>query len=301
MGSGKYNGMHHAIADRPEGPFTPAGPLVSLGNARYHGQATPTDHVGNTHGGMFQADGQWYQIYHRHTKSGRSACAVPLTRRADGGFEHAEHTSMGFSQHPLEAFHRWPAYMACHLTDRKGGTGKGAPVIVQRDYPCTDGELPVVSSLQAGSIVGYKYFDFGADDNAGSQVSIEVNPAGTGKVDVVLDDPNSAPVATIQVAAPGRQMGDLHSPHVRGERRPRGLPGTAAGGARARGAVSPDVRSGRLTQLLRRWSPSGTKLVRPDQDVGWNRCRRRARREWSPPSGPAPVGSSCEGLLGPQW
>ena len=203
MGSGGFNGMYYAIADAPQGPFTPMGPLVSLGNARFQGQEAPTDHVGNIHGGMFSVEGQWYQIYHRQTKAGRSACVAPLTRAADGRFEQAEHTSMGFSAHPLDAFCRWPAYMACHLTNRKGVSGKDSPVIDQRPYHCPGGELPVVTRLRAGDIVGYKYFDFGTDTLSGAQVSIELNPTSRGRVDVVLDDPLSGDVvATIQIDEP---------------------------------------------------------------------------------------------------
>jgi arabinoxylan arabinofuranohydrolase len=199
MGSGGFNGMYYAVAHQPEGPFTPKGPLVSLGNARFQGQEAPNDHVGNTHGGMFQVDGQWFQIYHRQTKSGRSACAVPLTRTADGGFEHAEHTSMGFSLSPLNAFYRWPAYMACLLTDGKGASGKAAPVIIQRSYDDADREAPVVSRLHAGAVVGFKYFDFGTEADSGTRVSVEVKPSSRGRVDVVLDDPLSSPVATVQI------------------------------------------------------------------------------------------------------
>jgi hypothetical protein len=199
-GSGRFNGMYHAIADRPQGPFTPVGPLVSLGNARFRGQAAPTDHVGNIHGGMFCAGDRWYQIYHRQTKAGRSACAVPLTRKLDGGFEHAEHTSMGFSTRPLDAFKRWPAYMASHLTNRKGKSGSGSPVIVQRDFDCPDGALPVVSGLRSGTVVGFTYFDFGAEPSAGARVSLEINPASRGRVDVVLDDPlRGKVVATVEI------------------------------------------------------------------------------------------------------
>ncbi|RZU65231.1 carbohydrate binding protein with CBM6 domain [Microterricola gilva] len=203
MGSGGFNGMYYATADQPQGPFAPAGPLVSLGNSRFRGQKSPADQTGNIHGGMFAVDGQWYQIYHRQTKAGRPACAVPLTRRADGGFEHAEHTSMGFSTEPLNAFRRWPAYMACHLTDHVGASGKNSPLIAQRAYDNTDGELPVVTRLRAGSIVGYKYFDFGADAVAGARVSIELDPASRGRVDIRLDDASTGPVvATIEVDGP---------------------------------------------------------------------------------------------------
>ena len=121
----------------------------------------------------------------------------------DGGFEHAEHTSMGFSAHPLDAFKRWPAYMASHLTNRKGKSGAGSPRIVQRNYDNPDGALPVVSGLRAGSVVGYTYFDFGAEPVAGSRVSLEINPTSRGRVDVVLDNPRSGEVvATVEVDQP---------------------------------------------------------------------------------------------------
>jgi arabinoxylan arabinofuranohydrolase len=202
MGSGGFNGMYYAVADKPDGPFTPAGPLVALGNARFNGQKTPTDHTGNIHGGMFSVESQWYQIYHRQTKAGRSACVVPLTRTADGGFEQAEHTSVGFSTQPLSAFHRWPAYMACYLTNSKRVSGKNSPVIDQRVYDCPEGELPVVTRLRDGDTAGYKYFDFGEDGSA-ARVIVEVRPASRGRVDVRLDDPRSGEVvATIEVDGP---------------------------------------------------------------------------------------------------
>lgn len=198
-GSGGFNGMYHAIADTPEGPFIPAGPLVSLGNARWHGQRKPTDHTGNIHGGMFAVGDQWYQVYHRQTKAGRPACAVPLTRRAAGGFEHAEYTSQGFSAHPLAAFRRWPAYMACYLTDAAGGRGKRAPLIDQPVSDAPDGGLPRVRNLTPGSIVGFKYFDFGVEDRR-SEVSITARPSCHGRVDVRLDDPHHGEVvASIEV------------------------------------------------------------------------------------------------------
>ena len=217
-------------------------------------RSAPTDHVGNTHGGMFAVGDQWYQIYHRHTKSGRSACAVPLTRTADGGFEHAEHTSMGFSPTPLDAFYRWPAYMACHLTDGKGVSGKAAPVIVQRDYDNPEGELPVVSRLQAGDVVGYQVLRL----RRGSRclvpdVSIEVNPASRGRVDVVLDDPLSGRHGgDHRHRRADRHLGFVHRADALGERGSRRLPGRPASGQGARRPLVPRVRPRRLTRRGRR-------------------------------------------------
>jgi hypothetical protein len=61
----------------------------------------------------------------------------------------------------------------------------------------------LVSGLRAGSVVGYKYLDFGADPAPAALVSIQIKPTGHGRVDVVLDDPRSAqPLATIEIDGP---------------------------------------------------------------------------------------------------
>jgi arabinoxylan arabinofuranohydrolase len=92
--------------------------------------------------------------------------------------------------------------MACYLTNSKVVSGKNSPVIDQRVYDNPDGELPVVSRLRKGDTVGYKYFDFGTEVTA-ADISIDVNPASQGRVDVLLDDPRSGEVvATIDVDGP---------------------------------------------------------------------------------------------------
>jgi arabinoxylan arabinofuranohydrolase len=55
IGGGGFSGLCHAVADDPLGPFTPRGPLVSLGNAWKNTPPGPTDRTGNIHGGMFEA------------------------------------------------------------------------------------------------------------------------------------------------------------------------------------------------------------------------------------------------------
>jgi hypothetical protein len=120
---------------------------------------------------------------------------------------------MGFSAQSLDAFNRWPAYMASHLTNRKGRSGSGSPVIVQRDYDCPEGVLPAVSGLGAGTVVGFTYFDFGAEPLAGARVSLEISPASRGRIDVVLDDPLSAQVvATVEIDGPKREWASFAAP-----------------------------------------------------------------------------------------
>jgi len=134
-GNGLF-GMYHAVADQPLGPFEPVGPLVSLGNAWRNTPPGPTDKVGNTHGGMFEANGNWYQIYHRQTADGRQACAAPLRRAPDGSFEHSEYTSPGLDASDLDAFRAWPAYIACHLVGPRSRPGRSRrPSIVLTDDP----------------------------------------------------------------------------------------------------------------------------------------------------------------------
>lgn len=212
MGRGRFNAMYHAVAAGPRGPFVPVGPLVSLGNARFEDQTEPTDRVGNTHGGMFEAGGTWYQIYHRHTKDGRQACATQLSRRPDGTFEHAEHTSQGFSVDALPADRRWPAHMACHLTDKRGRGRSRGPVVAERAHlrapdrrdAANEGIVSVVSGLADGSVVGFKYFDFADDRSVPLTVAIELNSDSAGAVEVRVDDPARGPVlATIRVTATG--------------------------------------------------------------------------------------------------
>lgn len=205
-GRGGFNAMYHAVASSPRGPFTPVGPLVSLGNAGLGGQGGPTDRVGNTHGGMFAVGDQWYQIYHRHTANGRQACATPLVRRANGTFEQSEHTSQGFSVDALPAFRSWPAYMACHLTDARGrgSTRTRGPNVAERALlagpdrrdPANEDIVSVVTGLGEGSVVGFKYFDFGGEPSESVTMALELNTETAGTVEVRADDPVTGPALT---------------------------------------------------------------------------------------------------------
>jgi hypothetical protein len=209
MGGQGFSGMYHAVADMPLGPFKKAGPLVSLGNAWKDGQVGATDRTGNTHGGMFKAGDTWYQIYHRHTADGRQACGVPLTRRGNGTFEQADYSSLGLDPRPLDAFERWPAYIACHLTGRRrrlfGQSGR--PALRLREHPegTADHEsgrttLQVLSGTPAGAVAGFKDLDFGSASDGSIVFDIEVDPQNAGAIEVRLDDPAGPPLATVTIS-----------------------------------------------------------------------------------------------------
>lgn len=202
MGPHHANAMCYALADSPFGPFTYGGTLISLGNALYKEQKEPTDYVGNTHGGMVNVGGVWYTIYHRQTGNrscGRQICATALQRTKKGGFEHAEYTSLGFTEGQLPAFYCWPAYMACYLTDANGKTKKNSksPYIALKEFE--GGELDihsnkemlqVVTNLTSGSVVGFKYFDFGQDPYTDATITLTVNAICNGTVEICADKPD---------------------------------------------------------------------------------------------------------------
>jgi hypothetical protein len=198
VGGGRFFGMYHAVADDPLGPFQPVGPLVSLGNAWKNTPPGPTDRVGNTHGGMFESHGTWYQIYHRQTADGRQACATPLTRAPHGGFAHAEYTSLGFDPSALDAFRLWPACIACHLVGPRGPRRRSRrPSIVLREDPRGTADesgrrtLQVVSHTYPGSTTGFKYLDFGAARGSHTTLA-ELDARSSGRIQVylVLRGPN---------------------------------------------------------------------------------------------------------------
>jgi hypothetical protein len=195
--------MYHAVADNPLGPFKPVGPLVALGNAWKNDPPAPTDRGGNIHGGMFQADGTWYQIYHRQTADGRQACAAPLTR-TEHGFEQAEKTSKGLDSTDLDAFQIWPAHIACHLVGTKNRRSRRPSIVLREDVRGTVDEsgrrtLQVISNTFRGASVGYKYMDFGAT-SAPRTVVAELDAKSSGSIRVYIDAPLAGQlIATIQV------------------------------------------------------------------------------------------------------
>jgi hypothetical protein len=208
VGGGGFFGMYHAVADDPLGPFQAVGPLVALGNAWKNTPPRPTDRVGNTHGGMFESNGTWYQIYHRQTADGRQACATPLKRAPQGGFAHAEYTSMGFDSSALDAFRVWPAYIASHLVGPRGPRRRfRRPSIVLREDPRGTVDesgrrtLQVVSGTYRGGTVGFKYLDFGAAYGSRT-VLVELDARSSGSIQVYVDAPHTGPlIATLPIPA----------------------------------------------------------------------------------------------------
>ncbi len=162
--------LAYAISDSPRGPFEYKGYIVDNG-VDYPG--------GNNHGSLACINGQWYIFYHRMTNNtimSRRACVEPVEILPDGTIPPVEMTSLGFEK-ALDPYKPTPAEIACVL--------KGECYITELDIFTR----PIVN-IKKGSIIGYKYFDFG-DDFSSSEYTLALKTRGQGchsRVDVVIDD-----------------------------------------------------------------------------------------------------------------
>lgn len=164
----------YAIGENPKGPFAFGGTLVDLGDLFLDGitdERHAKNYLGNTHGGLLEADGQWYTFYHRQTNRhsySRQACAEKLERRPDGGFYQAEITSCGLNPGPLKGEGRYEARIACNLWSAKGTARYDIkfprfrlalhPYFTQSGTDREKKGDQYIANMRDGSVAGFKYF-----------------------------------------------------------------------------------------------------------------------------------------------
>ncbi|MCQ2185555.1 MAG: family 43 glycosylhydrolase [Bacteroidales bacterium] len=168
-----YN-LAWAYSDSPLGPFTYGGTLI---DARARGVDDEGNVIctanpyGNTHGSLCEINGRWWVFYHRQCGTdefSRQAMVAPVNIEVEEGpggkvcISEAEYTSEGFRTEGLDPLQRSAAGWACYL---RGPSG------VRQEYPHfrhsgsyvqasrMEKNNPVVNNT-AGSVVGYKYFNF---------------------------------------------------------------------------------------------------------------------------------------------
>lgn len=162
--------LAYATSDSPTGPFTYRGYIVDNG-VDYPG--------GNDHGSICKIKDQWYIFYHRMTNGtcmSRQGCVEKISILEDGTIPTVEMTSLGF-QDALNPYECTKAEIACVL--------KEGPYVTELD-PFTR----VLTNIKSGSVMGWKYFDFG-DDYTGDAVTLmmKLNPRGNvGYFDIYVDE-----------------------------------------------------------------------------------------------------------------
>lgn len=166
--SQKSHELCYAVSDKPTEGFVYGGTIVSNGDIGLDGREIPVMTVGNNHGGMVQANGQWYIFYHRQTNGtefSRQGCAEPITIADDGSIAQVEITSMGPCGQALPAPGCYSAGICCHLTspDTSAVINYRDPNMQQMARITTDPADPdaeqYITAIMDGVTVGYKYFD----------------------------------------------------------------------------------------------------------------------------------------------
>ena len=211
------NTLAYAWSNSPLGPWTYGGTVIDArgrdvddaGNPIY--TAAPG---GNTHGSLCEIQGQWYIFYHRQAGLGgfdRQAMVAPVevkvTEGPDGKVEitEGEYTSEGFELDGLDPLVPHSAGIACWFTgprpaekDDLGNKYSGSYILPTRrvwdggtdPYDLSVNTNPVVNNT-AGSIVGYKYFNFdGLRAAKARKLFVNLVPRGVrGRIVIMADHP----------------------------------------------------------------------------------------------------------------
>lgn len=161
--------LAYATSESPTGPFTYRGYIIDNG-VDFPG--------GNNHGSICQIGGQWYIFYHRMTNGtimSRRGCVERIEILPDGTIPTVEMTSQGFAS-ALNPYSITNADTACVL--------KGDCMITELDT-----FTRVITNITSGSVMGWKYYDFGEDATQGTmEFEAKVIPRGChGTIHVYID------------------------------------------------------------------------------------------------------------------
>ncbi len=189
--------LAYATSESPTGPYTYRGYIID------NGVDFP---AGNNHGSLCQINGQWYVFYHRmtnHSIMSRRACVEKVEILPDGTIPPVEMTSLGFEE-SLNPYKITPAEIACVL--------KGDCYVTEKDA-----FTRVVTNIRHGSVLGYKYFDFG-EDYASSFMTLALQVKGLGAfcdVHVHIDAEDGPEIGCVRIGG-GDQIYKVNCKNVTG-------------------------------------------------------------------------------------
>ena len=209
--------LAYAYSDAPLGPWTYGGTIIDARGREIdeEGNVIASATVsGNTHGSICEIDGRWYVFYHRQTgldEFARQAMVAPVqvtVQEGKGGkveISEGEYDSQGFATEGLDPFEVHPAGIACWYTGTRTAvhqwpakiffgsyvaSGYGTEDKYEAPYAIRNNINPVVNNT-AGSIVGYKYFNFTSAAGR-KELSLVLNliPEGVdGTITIMADRP----------------------------------------------------------------------------------------------------------------
>lgn len=156
----------YAISDRPEGPFTYGGVIISnsdIGIGSYKDAALSMAYGANNHGGIEEIGGKWYIFYHRHTNGtwySRQGCAEEIAFSPDGKIPQVALSSCGLNGGPLSDTGEYPAAIVCHLFNEKHDVyigDEGAPRVKHDGY-ANAYAMPYIANIRNGVTAGFRSF-----------------------------------------------------------------------------------------------------------------------------------------------
>lgn len=196
--SWKNHELCYATSDYPDRDFVFGGTIVSNGDVGLDGREEKDrlNMTGTTHGSIENINGQWYVFYHRLTHKSdysRQACAERITIEPDGSIRQVEITSCGLNGAPLKAEGKYPAVIACNITN--GNMPHGSNKIYTESFPNVnhDAQNRFIAEISSGTLIGYKYFSFDGDKTI--SVTARGNGEGTFSVYTELNGDKKAEIA----------------------------------------------------------------------------------------------------------
>lgn len=187
--SHKSHELCYAVSDKPAEGYTYGGTIVSNGDIGLNGRTDPVNTLGNNHGGMVQADDNWYIFYHRQTNGtefSRQGCAEKIDILPDGSIPQVEITSCGLNGGPLAGSGVYPAAIACHLTSpaTTAFIDYNNPAMKTQTRITESQNVSYVTAVGRGTKLGYKYFDCKDVHN----LALELRGSFSGSVVVSTDE-----------------------------------------------------------------------------------------------------------------
>lgn len=162
----------YAVSDKPDCDFVFGGTIVSNADICFEGreEKDKLNMTGTTHGSVERIGDDWYVFYHRLTHKSdysRQACAERINIEKDGSIKQVQITSCGLNNGPLKAEGKYPAVIACNITN--GNMPHGCNCILRTSFPnvTNDDEDRFIGEISEGTLIGYKYFEFGKETKIG--------------------------------------------------------------------------------------------------------------------------------------
>lgn len=196
----------YATSRYPDRDFIFGGSIVSNGDVGINGREEKArlNMTGTTHGSIEKINGQWYVFYHRLTHKSdysRQACAEKIVINPDGSINQVEITSCGLNGGPLIAEGKYPAAIACNITN--GNMPHGCNSIYTISFPnvTNRGDEHFIDEIADGNLIGYKYFTF--EDV--KKLSVYIKSQGTGRL-IAYTDMSVTEIAAFDVKSTNEKI-----------------------------------------------------------------------------------------------